>query len=159
LGPLTNPAGARYQLLGVYDASLCVRLANVLKILGSVSAMVVHGEDGSDEVSITGRTHIAELRDGEIKEYNILPGDFGIKCAAISDIRGGYLSENVKITESILRGEESPKKDAVILNAGCALYITKKAESIKEGVDMARDAIESGSALSKLELLREISNR
>ncbi|MBU1600009.1 anthranilate phosphoribosyltransferase [bacterium] len=157
LGPLTNPAGAKYQLLGVYDEKLCLRLANVLKMLGSVSALVVHGADGQDEASITSETIVAELYNGEIKTYTIAPEDFGLKRANLFDIKGGEQAENVRIAEEILRGEEKgAKRDAVLLNAGLALYSARRASTIKDGIEMAKSSIDSGSALDKLNRLRKL---
>ncbi len=156
LGPLTNPAGARYQLLGVYDEKLCLRLANVLKMLGSVSCLVVHGADGLDEASITSETTVAELNRGEIKIYTIAPEEFGLKRALLSDIKGGDPVENARIAEEILSGEEKgAKRDAVLLNAGLALYSAKKASNILEGIEMARRSIDSGSCLEILNRLRK----
>lgn len=156
LGPLTNPAGAKYQLLGVYDEKLCLRLAQVLKMLGSVSALVVHGADGSDEASVTSETTVAELYKGEIKIYTIAPEDFGLKRASLSEIKGGEVSENARIAEAILSGEEKgAKRDAVLLNAGLALYSARKAPKILGGIEMAKSSISSGSSLEILNKLRK----
>lgn len=159
LGPLTNPAGADCQLLGVYDARLTEMLARALKNLGSRHVLVVHGEDGLDEVTTTGWTQVAELKDGEVKVYKIHPADFGINKAGLDDLRGGEVKDNVRITEEILKGASGPRRDIVLLNAGCAIYAADKAASIKEGIEQARASIDSRAALHKLELLREVSNR
>jgi anthranilate phosphoribosyltransferase len=156
LGPLTNPAGAKYQLLGVYDEKLCLRLANVLKMLGSISCLIVHGADGLDEASIFSETTVAELDRGEIKTYTITPEDFGLKRALLSDIKGGEASQNAGIAERILMGEEKgAKRDAVLLNAGLALYAARRVTTIKEGIEMARISIDSGSSLEILNRLRK----
>ncbi|MFH0775939.1 MAG: anthranilate phosphoribosyltransferase [bacterium] len=156
LGPLTNPAGAKYQLLGVYDEKLCLRLAQVLKMLGSVSCLVVHGADGLDEASITSETTVAELYQDKIKIYTIAPEDFGLKRATLSEIKGGEVSENARIAEAILSGEEKgAKRDAVLLNAGLALYSARKTSNILEGIEMAKSSIDSGSSLEILNKLRK----
>lgn len=159
LGPLTNPAGADCQLLGVYDARLTEVLARALKNLGSRHVLVVHGEDGLDEATTTGWTQVAELKDGEVKVYKIHPADFGIPQAVIGDLRGGDVKDNAGITEGILKSISGPKRDIVLLNAGCAIYAVDKAASIREGIEQARASIDSRAALRKLELLREVSNR
>ncbi|MEW6102986.1 MAG: anthranilate phosphoribosyltransferase [bacterium] len=157
LGPLTNPAGARYQMLGVYDEALCETLAYVLKELKTISAIVLHGRDGSDEASISAPTKITELYEGKIRSYTIAPEEFGIKRVNISEIKGGDSKKNVKIALEILKGNKGPKMDIILLNSAIALFVTRKASSIKEGIEMARKSILSGSALRKLEGLRKIS--
>jgi anthranilate phosphoribosyltransferase len=152
LGPLTNPAGANYQLLGVYDANLTKLLATVLKNLGSKHVLVVHGEDGLDEVTPTGRTQICELKGGKIKTYKIKPAQFGIRRSSLQDLRGGDAAFNAKITYEILKGRGDIQRGAVLLNAGCAIYAACQASSIKEGVIKAADSIDSGRALEKLSL-------
>ena len=159
LGPLTNPAGAAYQLLGVYEAGLTEVLARVLKNLGSKHVLVVHGEDGLDEVTTTGKTQISELKDGRIKTYKISPSEFGIKRVSPQDLKGGDVSVNAKITDDILKGKAGPQRDIVLLNAGCAIYAADKAASIKKGIAKAAEAIDSGKALEKLELLKEFTNK
>ncbi|MEW6481620.1 MAG: anthranilate phosphoribosyltransferase [bacterium] len=157
LGPLTNPAGARYQMLGVYDEALCETLAYVLKELGTISAIVLHGRDGSDEASISGPTKITELYEGKIRSYTIAPEEFGIKRVNISEIKGGDSKKNIKIALEILKGNKGPKMDIVLLNSAVALFVVRKVNSIGEGIEMARKSISSGLALKKLEALKKIS--
>jgi len=158
LGPMTNPAGATNQLLGVYDRGLTEPIAEALGKLGSRHALVVHGKDGLDEVTTTSKTQISELKNGRVRTYVVSPRDFGIKRAAPGDLKGGDHSENAKIATDILSGEKGPKYDIVILNAGCAIYAADKASSIKEGVKLAQESIESGMALGKLQSLKEATN-
>lgn len=160
LGPLTNPAGARHQLLGVYDERLTEPLAMVLGNLESQHCLVVHGMDGLDEVTTTTETIISELRNGAVKTYTITPDEFGIKRAKTEDLKGGDQFCNSEITLGILGGKKSgPQRDIVLLNAGCAIYAGDSAGNIKEGIERAADAIDSGSALEKLELLKEYTNK
>lgn len=159
LGPLTNPADADYQLLGVYDAGLTEVLAKVLKNLGSTHVLVVHGEDGLDEVTTTGKTQISELKDGKTKTYRIKPAQFGIRKNLPEDLKGGDAAFNAKITCDILKGRGEAKRDAVLLNAGCAIYAADQVSSIKEGIIKAAESIDSGKAQEKLELLKEFTNR
>ncbi|NQT00346.1 MAG: anthranilate phosphoribosyltransferase [Candidatus Omnitrophica bacterium] len=159
LGPLTNPAGASNQLLGVYNASLTEVLAGVLKNLGSRHVLVVHGEDGLDEVTTTGKTKISELKDGKIKTYQIKPGQFGIKPVKPEELKGGDPTLNARIAYDILKGRGEAKRDAVLLNAGCAIYAADQAASIQEGVIKAAESIDSGKALEKLELLKQFTNK
>lgn len=158
LGPLTNPAGATHQLLGVYDEKLTKPIAEALGRLGSKHALVVHGNDGLDEVTTTDKTRISELKNGKIKTYEVSPRDFGIKKAKPEDLKGGDPAENAKIAIDILGEEKGPKYDIVILNAGCAIYASDKAASIKEGIKLAEESIGSGAAAGKLEDLKEASN-
>jgi len=157
LGPLSNPAGATHQLVGVFDDHLTKILAEAFNDLGSVHALVVHGEDGLDEVSTTGKTHICEAHNGKIRSYEITPEDFGIQKASLGDLKGGDCVENASTLIGILQGEEGAVQDIVLLNAGCAIYAADSAKSIKEGIDLARGAIKSGKAMRKLELLKEFS--
>ena len=155
LGPLTNPANANYQLMGVYDETLTEKLANVLKNLGLKGALVVHGS-GMDEITTIGKTKISELRNGEVKSYYIEPEDFGIKRAKLEDIKGGDAEENAKIIRNIFEGEEvGAKRDIVVLNAAYALYIAEEAKDVEEGIKLAEKSIDSGKALKKLEDLIE----
>ena len=155
LGPLTNPANANYQLMGVYDEALTEKLANVLKNLGLKGALVVHGS-GMDEITTIGKTKISELKNGEVKSYYIEPEDFGIKRAKLEDIRGGDAEENAKIIRNIFEGEEvGAKRDIVVLNAAYALYIAEEAKDVEEGIKLAEKSIDSGKALKKLEDLIE----
>ncbi|NQT23653.1 MAG: anthranilate phosphoribosyltransferase [Candidatus Omnitrophica bacterium] len=158
LGPLTNPAGAKRQVIGVFDKELLGVLAKVLKNLGLTRAMIVHGRDGLDEVTVQTITDIAELEDGNVKFYELDPAKYKIKLCRKEDLLGGEPSENAKIAMKILRGEKGPKRSAVLLNAGCAIYIAGIANDIEEGVKRAEESIDSGKALSKLEELKKITN-
>ncbi len=159
LGPLSNPAGAKRQLLGVFDKRWVRPLAEVLKNLGSERAMVVHGEDGLDEITLTGATYVAELKDGEVREYKIEPEEFGFRRCLLSEIRGGTSGYNAEIIREVLSGSEGVKTDVVLLNAGSAIYVAGKAESIKEGIELARQSIKSGKAMEKLESLIKMTNQ
>jgi anthranilate phosphoribosyltransferase len=159
LGPLTNPAGANVQVLGVYDKQLTPVLAEVLNRLGSRSAFVVHGEDSLDEISITGRTFISELKNGQVSSYTIKPEDFGLPRAAISDIKGGNAKENGQIVLEVLRGDPGARRDIVLLNAAAALVAAGQATDFREGIKQAAEAIDSGQAMKKLEALKEITRR
>lgn len=159
LGPMTNPAGATHQLLGVYDGRLAEPVAKALGKLGSKHALVVHGEDGLDEVTTTDYTQISELKDGRVKSFKISPADFGIKKARIEDLRGGDPDHNAKIAADVLNGKKGPQYDIVILNAGCAIYASDKAADIGEGVKTAEKSISSKAALNKLERLKEATAR
>jgi anthranilate phosphoribosyltransferase len=159
LGPLTNPAGASRQVLGVYRRELTATLATVLGRLGSQRAMVVHGADGLDEITITGPTHVAELRYGKVKGYEIRPEDFGLRAAPAEAIRGGHAKENAAIVRGVLDGEPGPKRDVVLLNAGAALAVADRAGDVAEGIRQAGEAIDSGRARESLTRLVELSNR
>ena len=159
LGPLTNPGMPSMQLLGVYDDYLVAPLAQVLINLGIKRGMVVYGQDKLDEISVSAPTTICEIRDGWFKSFVITPEDFGFERSAREDMRGGTPEENAEITLAILKGEKGHKRNAVLMNAGAALYIGKKADSIKDGVALAADLIDSGRALDTLNKLIEVSNR
>jgi anthranilate phosphoribosyltransferase len=159
LGPLTNPAGANVQVLGVYDPKLTAVLAQVLQRLGSTSALVVHGEGSFDEVSITGPTLVSELRNGVIRNYRIQPEDFGMARASVLEIKGGNAKENAAIVQSVLNGQSGPKRNMVLLNAGAAFYAAAKALDIREGIAMATESIESGAAREKLAQLVKRTNQ
>ncbi|MBQ8598050.1 MAG: anthranilate phosphoribosyltransferase [Lachnospiraceae bacterium] len=158
LGPLTNPAAPTRQLLGVYDRSLVEPLARVLTSLGVKRGMVVYGEDKLDEISLSSPTFICEFNQGEYKSYTITPEDFGLTTCQKEELVGGTPEENAAITLGILKGEKSPKRDAVLLNAGAALYIGEKAGSFAEGIKLAAELIDSGKALETLEAFKQISN-
>ena len=158
LGPLTNPAGAQAQVLGVYALTLTEPLANVLKNLGSQRAFVVHGEDGLDEITTTTTTQVSELVDGEVNTYTLDPSGLGIPTAQPSDLKGGTPEENAEITLSILGGEKGPKRDIVLLNAAAAIVAGGKAADIAAGLAAAAESIDSGRALAKLEGLKAKSN-
>lgn len=152
LGPLTNPANAFAQVLGVFDPELTEMLAKALGNLGIKQAMVVHGMDGLDEISISDKTKVSELKNGKIKTSFIKPENFGIKKGNKEDILGGSINENVKIAYEILKGEEKgPKRDVVLINAAAAIYISGKAKDIKEGIKLAAESIDSGAAMKKVE--------
>jgi anthranilate phosphoribosyltransferase len=153
LGPLTNPARAAAQVIGVYDGALTEVMANVLKELGAVRAFVVHGEDGLDELSITGPSRVAELRDGWMRCYTVQPEDFGLPRATLADLQGGSAADNAEIIRRILAGERGPKRDIVLLNAGAAITAGGKASEIREGIALAQQSIDSGAATARLERL------
>lgn len=157
LGPLVNPANAKFQLIGVYNRELLSKMTNVLKNLNSKRVMVVHSEDGLDEISVTGITHISELRDGKITEYKIQPQDFGLPVANMSEIKAGSPCENAKIILEVLSGELGAKRNMVLLNAGAALYTYGKTNSILEGIRLAEETLDNGSALIKLYEVRDFS--
>jgi anthranilate phosphoribosyltransferase len=158
-GPLTNPALATHQMMGVYTKDLVEPLAHVLKNLGLKRAIVVHGSDGLDEITTTGITFASEFKDGMVNFFTINPQDYGIKLAQAADLKGGNLELNAKIFREILMGATGPKRDIVVLNAGCALYICEKAKNIEEGIKLAGKIIDSKAALKKLEQLTEFSKK
>lgn len=159
LGPLTNPAGARAQVVGVYEARLTEVLARVLGRLGSERAFVVHGKDAMDEISITGETQISELKNGRVETYSVSPEDFGLRRTRLEDISGGNADDNAGIIRRILDGEKGPRRDIACLNAAAAIVAGGKARSIKEGLMLAYAAIDSGKAKEKLEKLVEMTNQ
>ena len=158
LGPLTNPAGAQSQVIGVYAPQLTEPLANVLNNLGCHHAFVVHGTDGLDEISTTTDTLISELVDGVVKTYTLNPTTLGISAAQSEDLVGGAAEVNAELTLDILKGEKGPKRDIVALNAAAAIVAGGKAENLKEGLLLAAASIDSGKALEKLEALKAMSN-
>lgn len=158
LGPLANPAGASMQLLGVYGKALVEPLARVLANLGVKSAMVVYGEDKMDEISLSAPTFVCEYINGEFKTYEIKPEDYGFTRCKKEDLEGGTPQENAEIVRRILQGEQGPKTDIVLLNAGAAIHIAKGC-SIEEGIAITRDAIDSGKAYKQLEKFIELSNK
>lgn len=159
LGPLSNPAGATHQLIGVYDSHWTEILAKVLSRLGTVHALVVHGQDGLDEITTTALTLVWEAHNGKLSNYKINPEDFRIKKAGLKDISGGTAQENANILLDVLSAKPGPRRDIVVLNAAAAIYAADKANSIKEGIALAADSIDSGRALEKLKLLREYSQK
>jgi len=159
IGPLINPARATNQLIGVYSAEWTRPLAQVLYNLGTTHVLVVHGKDGLDEVTTTTKTIVSEAYKGTFRDYEISPEDFGIKRSVLSDLLGGSIEDNVRIVLDILSGKTGPKRDIVLLNCGCAIYAADKAGSIKEGIKLAADSIDSGQAMQKLELLKEYSKQ
>ena len=158
LGPLTNPASPQRQLLGVYDPSLVEPLAQVLMKLGVKKGMVVYGQDKLDEISLCAPTTVSEFKDGWFRTYEITPEQFGFEYCTREDLRGGKPAENAEITRSILRGEKGHRRNAVLLNAGAALYIGDKAETITDGIKLAAEIIDSKKAMETLEKLIELSN-
>src|SRR5438876_5309899 len=155
LGPLANPAGARFQVVGVSSSEIMELMANALDGLNTDHAFVVHGANGMDEVSISSRTYVVEMRHGVVRQFVISPEDFGIACAKIETILGGNASENAKIIESVFAGERGPRRDVVLLNSAPAIVAGGAAKTWKEGLQLAAQAIDSGAALKKLRELRE----
>jgi anthranilate phosphoribosyltransferase len=153
LGPLTNPAGASAQVVGVYAVDLVEKVAEALSMLGTHRAFVVHGLDGLDEITITGPTRIAELRQGNIHSYEVTPEQFGLKSAPLSSLSGGDAAENARIIREILGGEKSARRDVVVLNSAAALVAAGSSESLKDAATIAAHAIDSGSASQKLDAL------
>ena len=149
LGPLINPAPLSGQLLGIYDENLIETVGKVLLSLGLDRAMVVHGDDGLDEITITTTTTVCEIRNGKMRTFKLNPQDYGFKLSNSEDIKGGNPRENSEIILNILKGEKSPKRDIVVLNSGAALYVGKQAESLEEGIIKANKLIDSGEALRK----------
>ncbi|MDR1586020.1 MAG: anthranilate phosphoribosyltransferase [Treponema sp.] len=157
LGPLVNPAGANMELLGVYSEDLVEPLAQVLRNLGVKSGMVVYGQDGLDEISLSAPTTVCEFSGGSLKTFTITPEDFGFTRCKKEDLSGGVPAENAKITRDILAGAKDPKREAVLLNSGAALHIARPELSIKDGIKLAAETIDSGKALEQLEKFIELS--
>ena len=158
LGPLTNPAGANAQVIGVYASHLTELLAEVLGALGARRALVVHGADGLDEISVTSESKITELREGGITTYTVRPEDFGIPRASIRDIQGGDAEQNARIILEVLRGTPGPRRDIVLMNAAAALVASSKVDGLQKGIAAAKESIESGNAMAKLQRLIEFTN-
>lgn len=159
LGPLTNPAGASMQVLGVYEKDLIEPLTEVLNNLGVKSAMVVYGLDVMDEISTSAKTAVCEIKNGKTMSYEISPEYFDMEFSSKDDLVGGDAKENAKITLSILNGEKGPRRDAVLLNSAAGLYVAGKVNSLREGVKLAEEIIDSGKALKQLEKFIEVTNR
>ena len=159
LGPLTNPASANAQIIGVYSASLTEPLARVLAELGTVRAFVVHGADNLDEISNTGESRVSEVREGMVRSYTVRPEDFGLARTTIGELMGGDREENARIIRAILDGEAGAKRDIVLMNSAAALVAGAKSRDLKEGVGLAAHSIDSGAALRKLEALVSLSRR
>lgn len=157
LGPLSNPAGALRQVMGVFDAGLTPTLAEVFRRLGSAHVLVVAGEDGMDEFSISGPTRVAELREREVRRMTVTPEDVGLSRAPIEALRGGDAEENARIARRVLEGEKGPARDVVALNAGAVVYASGSADTIEAGVRQAERAIDSGAARAKLDALVAIT--
>lgn len=158
LGPLTNPAGATYQLLGVPSSGLALTMGEVLGLLGCRKALVVHGEDGLDEMSLSGATTVYEVTDGAARHYSVEPEELGLRRSPLEAIAGGNATENAVIAESVLHGERGPRRDVVLLNAGAALYAAGRVNSLVEGVRAAAESVDSGAAAQKLRKLRELTH-
>ena len=159
LGPLTNPAGAHAQLLGVADPVVGEKMAQVLGRLGTQRAMVVHGEEGLDEISISSLTRVWELGGGDVRTYTVSPEDAGLSRSSLKGIQGGSIERNAELLQGILRGEAGPALDVVLLNAAAALVVGDMARDLKEGVELARSTVASGAALEKLKALANLSQR
>jgi len=157
LGPLTNPARATCQVVGVYSADLVEKLAEALSMLGLRRALVVHGCDGLDEITITAATRIAEVRDGQVRSYEVTPEEFGLQRATLNDIAGGDAALNAKLISEVLSGEKSPRRDVVLLNAAAALVAAGRADHLRDAVPLATEAIDSGAAEKKLQGLAQFS--
>ncbi len=158
LGPLTNPAGARKQLIGVYDGALTEKLAGVLNELGSERAFVVHGSDGLDEITLTGPTKLSELNNGRVSTREICPEDFGLERVAAEALVGGDAARNAEILRMVLDGKTGPQRDVVLLNAAAAIAAGGLAEDMATAIDLARESIDSGKARQALDRLVEVSN-
>ncbi len=158
LGPLTNPAGAKRQLIGVYDSGLTDKIAGVLKELGSQRAFVVHGSDGLDEITLTGSTKLSELSGGRVETREINPGDFALETAEAGALVGGDAAQNAQILRAVLDGEQGPRRDVVLLNAAAAIAAGGLVDDMVAGIDVARESIDSGKARQALHRLVEVSN-
>ena len=159
LGPLTNPAGAENQLLGVFEEALVEPLANVLNKLGSNHVMVVHSEDGMDEISIGAATKVAELKDGKVTSYTITPEQFGMTKTNISELAVNSAEESLAVIKKVLNNETGPAKDIVKFNSGAAIYVAGLADSLEAGIEKAEEVIANGKAAEKLKALIDLSNR
>src|SRR5271167_2689658 len=159
LGPLTNPAHASGQVVGVYALDMVEKLAEALSMLGLHRALVVHGLDGLDEITITGPTRVAEARDGSVRTYEVDPEEFGMKRAALADIAGGDAGENAAIVREVLSGKRSPRRDVVVLNSAAALVAAGRADHLAEGVPLAVQSIDSGAAAAKLAALARFTKQ
>ena len=158
LGPLTNPANATHQLIGIYDGAMTESIAMVLNNLGTRRAMVVHGEEGLDEISLCGPTKVSELRDNQVSTYSISPEQLGLKRCRLEDLYGGTPEECAAILRGILQGEKGPKRDVVLLNSGAALLTSGVAGTISQGMDLAAESIDTGKAKGKLDQLVQVTN-
>ena len=158
LGPLTNPAGANMQLLGVYSKDLIEPMAHTLNNLGVKNAMVVYGQDGLDEISVSAPTTVCEIRNGKMQTYEITPEQFGMKRCKKEELVGGTAKENAAITRAILSGEKGARRDAVVLNSAAAMVIANAQLSMKDAIELANDMIDSKKALQQLEVFIRLSN-
>ncbi|MBI5102448.1 MAG: anthranilate phosphoribosyltransferase [Nitrospirae bacterium] len=158
LGPITNPAGAKRQVLGVFSGKLTETLATVLGNLGATDAMVVHGDDGLDEITISSGTKASRFVNGRVENLIISPEDFGIKRGTIGDMVGGDRDENARLTVQILKGEEGPRRDVVLMNSAAAIMVSGRASDLKTACEIAKEAIDSGNAFKKLEEIKKVTN-
>ena len=158
-GKLTNPAGVSSQIMGVYAADLTTVLARALGRLGSSRAYVVHGMDGLDEITITDRTRVSELRDGAVNDYFIHPSDFDLPAGKAEDLKGGDAKANAALTIEVLKGAKGPKRDIVLLNAAAGLAASGRAKDLRDGIRIAAESIDSGAAMKKLEELKKFTNK
>jgi anthranilate phosphoribosyltransferase len=159
LGPLTNPAGTNAQIIGVYDKALVEKITPVLKNLGIEHGLVFHGMDGIDEISTIGETFVGEVTDGRVQYYYLTPDEFDIPLTTVNEIRMKDPAKSAETFRAVLNGKTGSRRDAVLLNAGAALYVSGKADSIKKGIELARDSIDSGAALQKLNEFIKATNR
>ena len=159
LGPLTNPAGANTQVLGVYEATLTDKLAHVLLNLGTKRALVVHGMDGLDEITVTRESRVSEVKDMGVHTYFIDPREYGFKLAGAAELKGGTAHQNAEITTKVLEGEKGARRDIVLMNSGAAIYVTGTVGSLADGIKAAAESIDSGRALGKLKDLVEFSRK
>src|ERR1035438_6087977 len=159
LGPLTNPARATCQVVGVYSADLVEKLAEALSMLGLHRALVVHGSDGLDEITITGPTRVGEVREGQVHTYEVTPEEFGLQRASLDDIAGGDAAQNAILIRELLSGKKSARRDVVLLNAAAALVAAGRADHLRDAVPLAATAIDSGAAAAKLEALIKFSTQ
>ena len=159
LGPLSNPASANAQVLGVYDQAIMPFIAKTLQNIGEKHSMVVHGSDGSDEITNTGITYVIEVFPDHMEEYTLSPEQFGLPVYTLEDLQGGTPDENARIALDILSGQKGAHRDIVVLNAAATLYVGRQAKSMAEAVTLAQDALDSGKALAKLEEIRIFTNR
>ena len=157
LGPLTNPAGAKAQVLGVPTDEVGEKMVQVLQRLGSERVLVVHAEDGLDEISLNGHTNVWELRDGTVSDYQISAGDLGLDAALLESLAGGSIEKNAEIMTAVLSGASGPRRDVVVANAAGGILAGGKATDLREGVRVAQESIDSGNAMKRLEKLREVS--
>lgn len=158
LGPLTNPADAKRQVVGVFSSKLTDTLAKVLGNLGAEDAMVVHGEDGLDEITISDGTKVSRFFNGKVEDMYLAPEDFGLERGGTSDLLGGDKDENARITVSILSGEKGPKRDVVLLNSAAAIAVSGRVQDLLQAFELAKESIDSGKALKKLEGIKKVSN-
>jgi anthranilate phosphoribosyltransferase len=158
LGPLTNPANASGQVVGVYALDMVEKLAEALSMLGLHRALVVHGLDGLDEITITGPTRVAEARDGIVRTFEVDPEEFGMKRARLEDISGGDAADNAAIVREVLGGKKSPRRDVVLLNSAAALVAAGRVDHLADGIPVAAQSIDSGAGAAKLDALGEFTN-